>query len=440
MSDKIGELGDELEEIIRAALDPAHPKFEIRAKALSVLIRDKSMYEDLFMDKITYKLKIPESAKAGKDGRGIGDYSTPGSLLAPFLVPILKNAFSKRIEHGGAVIRFVDSTNAKDVDSIVTEMYQSACSYFIFFSDDMMCKIVRDGKVEYFNLDISACDRSNTPSVFRRLEWFFGDTAWDGLMKRACSQCKQPLLIRNPENSEEWITALVDFEKEFSGTILTTLLNNIASSAICLSIVHRLLSGPQQSTSSVVSDSAFAVGYVVTAESCEGPEDLQFLKMSFWEDEDGLLHSFLNVGAMIRGFGTCWMDYPLNLKRKERLEDAIRFRNWGVLQGYKNSGSNDLLEALRASPGCQRPGARYNGTVALTQLSRELAHKAWDSESPRLPVPVSAILARYRISQQEWSELCAITRRGDVGDIIHHAVVQSVLHRDYGYSLDSTNN
>jgi len=79
MSDGLSALGDELDEIIKAALDPTHPKFDIRKKALEVLLRDKTMATDLFMDRVTYKLKIPEHAKAAKDGRGIGDFSTPAA-------------------------------------------------------------------------------------------------------------------------------------------------------------------------------------------------------------------------------------------------------------------------------------------------------------------------------------------------------------------------
>lgn len=434
---QVAQLRCEMDEQVLAALDKEHAKYELRKRCITKLLEQEDMIRGLFMERVTIKIKIPEAAKFGKGSRAVGDYSCPGSLIAPFLVGPLKEAFSQRTEHDGCVIRYVGSTDPAQIDSIVTEMYNSDMNYFIYFSDDMMCKIHRNGKPEYYNLDISSCDKSNTRSVFNRLSWFYAGSDWQVLMDRAIAQCSSSILIRNPHREDQWITANTCEPTEFSGTILTTVLNNIAASAICLSINYHLKRPSALPTSDLISKAAFAVGYLVTGEACEGPENLQFLKMSFWEDDTGALHSFLNLGAILRSFGSCWMDYPFNRRKKESLHGAIRFRNWSVLQGYKHCGDTCVTRALKASPGTQKPSTgKYVNITKLTAV--DFQYKQWYSLVARVSVPDSALHRRYGIDPLELEELCRLISVSDVGSIIHCAAVYRILAVDYGYGLHTT--
>lgn len=436
-------LRDALTEQIECALDPTHPKYAVRLRAIRELIRGVNVFDSLFTLGITVKLKIPETAKYGKDGRVIGDFSCPGSLLAPFLVGPLKHAFGHRIEYDGCTIVFCESTEPTHVDTIIEEMCDSPHNYFVYFSDDMCCKIFEPDGPKLYNLDISACDRSNTRPVFERLRWFYNGTGWDELIDKAIRQCELPVTILNPEDRNgrlhrtERITAQTKNPKEFSGTILTTVLNNIASAAICLSIHHSLSSGHWTGTGGDIARCAAAVGYIVTAQECRSEADLQFLKLSFWRDSAGRLHSFLNLGAIIRNFGSTWKDYPYD-GRKETLDDAIRFRNWAVLQGYRHAGDNPLLEALRCSPGCQRPTNLSIATTRVIMNSVAVSNRYKSSQSAvkRQPVPSRILMNRYNLTDQEWEELCSFTREADVGDIIFAPAVSKILHCDYGYPLE----
>lgn len=400
-----------------------------------LLLERECMISSLFMKNVTVKLKVPEAAKAGKGTRAIGDFTCPGSLLAPFLVGPLKSAFAQRIEHDDCVIRFVESTDKDVIDEIMTEMYVSEKNYFVFFSDDMVCKIIRNGRAEFYNLDISSCDKSNSRSVFMRLKWFFEDSGWHELIERAIEQCRSPIYMMNPHDQNEYITAQTIDYTEFSGTILTTPLNNIAASAICLSIHYHLSRArDDEETPDIVSRSAFAVGYLVTAERCTTPEEIQFLKMSFWEDTDGRLHSFLNLGAILRSFGTCWMDYPFNSKKGETLDDAIRYRNWSVLKGYKHAGCTEVYEALVASRGCVR-GKIQHSRIIDSHVANENLHKHWLSTTERLPVPRDSILKRYGMDLAEYRELCKLISESDVGRHIHCTAVYRILEKDYAYAV-----
>jgi len=429
-------LGSELEEQISSATDVTHAKYELRLRSIIKLLEREDMMSSLFMKHISHKVKVPECAKSGKGSRGIGDYSCPGSLLCPFLVKPLKHAFSTRVEHDGCVIRFVESTECVEIDDILTEMYNSQVNYFIYFSDDMCCKIFHRGVPRYFNLDISSCDKSNGVGVFERLRWFYASTIWGNLIDKAILQCKQNLYIKNPSNPNEYITAKVNTPTEFSGTLLTTLLNNIAASSICLSIHYHLKKTDDLTVDQLITKAAFAVGYKVTGEECHSPEDIQFLKMSFWQDDGGNLHSFLNLGAVVRAFGTCWMDYPYNSKKGEKLIDAVRFRNWSVLQGYKHCGDNILMQALSASPGTQRPNCLTEKTMGLIskQTTSDLLHKSWTSSTVRLAVPIDSLLKRYRMTREELVELCGFYQSSDVGSVIHCDAGYKLLARDYSYS------
>jgi hypothetical protein len=438
---ELHELRDELEEQIVSAEDETHHKFQLRVRSMRGMLDNLSMRESLFMKRITHKVKVPETAKFGKGSRAIGDYTCPGSLLCPFLVTPLKHAFSERVEHDGCIIRFAASTEAEEIDDMITEMWHSTSNYFIYFSDDMICKVFREGVPEFYNLDISSCDKSNTRPVFERLRWFYAGKEWNGLIDRAISQCEQDLLIRNPENPDEWVTANVTTPTEFSGTLLTTLLNNIAASSICLSIHHllkRTLVGSPHSTPTLIEQAAFAVGYKVTGERCSTPEDLQFLKMSFWMDDDGRLHSFLNLGPVVRSFGTCWMDYPYDTTQADTLPSAIRFRNWSVLQGYQHCADNELFQAYSMAPGCSKDIVSHRTALRISKgVTGDLLHKQWTSSTLRLPVPTTSLLLRYQMTGGEWAELCRLVRCSDVGDIIHCVAVYRILHRDYGYALPS---
>lgn len=434
---ELAKLGNTLTEQIRSAVDKENTKYPLRRREMVKIVEKENLVtRSLFMKKVSIKLKVPEAAKSGKGTRAIGDFSCPGSLLAPFLVPPLKTAFSRRIEHDGCTIVFVSSTEASEVDAIFTEMYRSTGNFFIYFSDDMVCKIFRNGKPEYYNLDISSCDKSQTKAVFLRLKWFYAGGVWEDLITRAMEQCRSPIYIKSPWLSSDYITARTTDYTEFSGTVLTTVLNNIAASAICLSIHYSLKNDDLRiSTPNLVSDSAFAVGYTVTAEACAGPEDLQFLKMSFWVDEQAeTLHSFLNLGAIIRSFGTCWMDYPYTRSKGETLSGAIRYRNWSVLQGYKHVGETELYRALLAAPGCRKTTVTRSKVIDKLVI-QERAHKAWDSSMARQVVPRSAILTRYCLSDAEYTELCDMARTADVGHYIYSLAVRKILHKDYGYGL-----
>lgn len=433
-------LGDELEEQIKAACDKEHAKYKLRVKAICWLVETQNMLNSLFMVKIKGKIKIPEFAKVGKKPRLIGDFSCPGSLLAGFLVPCLKYAFAVPQVVGNSRLRFIYSTDAYDLDRLFTELDSSTYDEYVFFSDDMVARVHVGGTPRWYNLDISSCDSSNGPAVFERVKWFFDSYASKGdLIDRAVQQCQQKLVLYHPNGKgvREVVTARCRQPIEFSGTQLTTLLNNVASSAICIALAcSKECSG--EAFSDRVARCALSVGYQVTIQECPRVEEVQFLKHSFWRDDKGNLHSFVNLGPILRGMGTCWMDLPFSRRRKETFEGAARMRNWSVLSGFKHSGLDVVTERLFASEAYQRPLRGYASVVS--QVDRLQSEKMYCQSSARLPAPVGALLARYHLTLGEFQSFIVKLPRLRLGDRICDLVIDRVMAVDYQYPERASQN
>jgi len=451
---KLSALADSLVETIKCATDPNHSKVIIRTRAIKKLVATASLLNDLFNEdkhgqpKVTGKIKIPEFAKVGKKARLIGDFSTEGSLIAAFLVPLLKYAFGNEICMGDdSIVVFCSTTNAKEIDDLFTRAENSDKNYFIFFSDDMACKLTVNGSTNWYNLDISSCDASNGQPIFDRVAWFFDSNSQShDLINRACRQCSDSTLcIMHPAGMgqvKERITAKCSSPVEFSGTSLTTLLNNVASSGIACSIIYHLRKWDTSSVDKYLTKCAFAVGYAITIDTCDVIEDLQFLKMSFsrtvdHESGNAVMSSWTNLGPLMRGAGTCFMDLPYSRKLKETLPDAARMRNYQTLKGFKHSGRSAIYQALELAPGYQKPVGVYKALLAKT--AKDYLQKVYlNTPSQRTDVPLECILRRYRISVTEHSSFIDLLKNSDVGDIITHTVSTAILAKDYGYSLDHT--
>ena len=424
LSKYLDALGDNITEQIICACSP-HVKRDLRIKAIRELVAKGELLNSLFMKDIKGKIKIPEFAKAGKKPRLIGDFTCPGSLLAGFLIPCIKAAFSEPIIIEGSRFRFVYSTDSETLDSIFTECQESIYNEFIYFSDDMCCCIKNNGEPRWFNLDISSCDASNGTGVFERLHWFFDQhVEHDQLLTRAILQCQQRLVIHHPNKSvKEVITAKCKLPIEFSGTQLTTALNNIAASSIVVSIskhIGRSAINFDQ-FGEIVARAALAVGYEVTIDPCRSLSDVQFLKHSFYQSEDGV-KSFVNLGPIFRSMGTCWMDLPYNRKLGETLQGAAHFRNWSVLQGYAHSGLSPILDHLAKSPAFQKPSGEY--AVLSTRLMKEKSFSLYqDSISKRKPAPLSAILERYDIMNDELEQMLNTTHQLNL--MVYHSALKA---------------
>lgn len=321
------EFTHEFDEQIKYALSP-HIKLSLRKRALADLINQANMY-GLFVYHINGKLKLYEKAKPGKYPRLIGDYTTPGSLLGGFLCAVAKKQFGV-LQHHEVRFEFISSIEPEVLDTMGERILSSPTPQFYYHSDDGLCSF--SGRL--FESDISSCDMSNGDSIFGTAAWLFKDTPYHDLMERTIKQCTNIVKLRNPEGAG-CIKLKPTRPKELSGTVLTTLLNNIASLNIFISASVDGLTTP-----GAFVESAKKAGYNITMAERSSLDTAQFLKHS-WDTTVHPPRSWLNLGAMLRSFGSC--DGPMPVRNAE---NARRAWNRVVVSGYQHSGKTSVYRKL----------------------------------------------------------------------------------------------
>jgi hypothetical protein len=399
-------LDHELVERVTHSSKP-HPKRKLRLQELKKLIDNSET--GLFMTNVKGKLKLYEKAKPGKQPRLIGDYTCPGSLLAGFLAEIAKEVFEDPLHLNGFTSQYVSTIEPEVLDEIAKRLLNDTKDQHYFFSDDAIFKI--NGK--FYELDIKSCDISNDSPIFKILLFLFEGTQFYELIRRAVKQCETSLVLRDPENRHNSIRLSGTRPIEYSGSVLTTLLNNIASLIIGLSIHFN-----RASTREDVMAAARAVGYNVTLEERDCLEKLTFLKHSWSYDGSYEPRSFLNLGAILRSFGTYTGDLPGRNNRNisTRVNDFLGT----VVSGYCHSGETRVLMALQK---------RFRFKTGYYDQFVDNKHF---SKSRRGFIPDVSICKRYDCSTVEIDELCRLIIETPLFTHMHCTILDKIFAVDYG--------
>lgn len=397
-----------------------HAKIKLRIAAFASLLRDGIFLSLEYMKNVGGKIKCPEWGKFGKYPRLIGDYTCPGSLLGGALTACIKHCFEEWYTPVGEDLRmrFVYTPNYDTLKECYEYLLTSTGSVFVYHSDDccMSLKCV-DGHLRA-NVDISSCDASNGETIFNWFLFLVKDTMWYGVAKKCVEQCEKPLKIFNPLNRKEKVTLSSTCPIEYSGTVLTTVLNNIASSAICLSI-HKLTRGKTvEEAALLLQEAAEYVGYKITIGRVSVPEDFQFLKTSPTLTDDGVV-IFLNLGVVLRSLGTCDHDLPGRGCTYTRAWN----RNVQIIKGYAHAGNNSVLNGLRA---------RFR-VVEGDGSNELLGHWMVENLSGFHGVHVSddVICRRYGMAITELEHLCELIRECDIGHIVACEAIRKIYKVDY---------
>jgi len=265
-------------------------------------------------------------------------------------------------------------------------------------------------------VDISSCDASNGSTIFNILEGLFSSTPrFQQIIKRCTSQCRSVLRVNNPANLKEKRRLKPIHPIEYSGSVLTTMLNNIASTVIAHSIFSRVSRRQRllcADMPALISQAAHDVGYIVSCDVCPTYHHLQFLKHSPVTSDTGLT-SALNAGVILRMLGQCDGDLP---GRGDIRSRAYKFM-CQLVSGIKHSGNTPLLLALRE---------RFPLDITT-----------------EIFFPKSIGLAKGNVSSEEYSkrycpsfyldELVQYISRSDFGDKISNHFVDSAMLKDYGF-------
>jgi len=192
----------------------------------------------------------------------------------------------------------------------------------------------------------------------------------------------------------------------YSGSGLTTAVNNVANTLISLSI-RRLLRGraiTKAEAPGLIERAARYVGFLVKVIECEEPSQLQFLKHS----PSSVGYSYLNLGVWIRSFGTCIGRLP----GKERLGVEARAMKYlkGVVESHIHDGNHIIARAFAKR---FAPGLVFSGPE----------------------IPTDDLASRYSLCVHEIEEFAGLIESSELYTVIHHdRVIPNIMRMDYGYS------
>lgn len=422
-------------EALKHYADP-HEKRLLRIQAHHELI-NKGLYMDsrsLWVKSVLWKLKKNEWAKPGKKPRSIGDLGVAASLLGFRLTHFLKTAqASEVIEHNGGHFVFCKSPDPWELQKHFRNLIDPPGRfYFLYFSDDA-CLSIRNpytNKFDFYNLDISSCDASHGPRVFEKIIELMPTKETQEDMRKLVKQCQLPLKIHSNANPKNKIRIKPTRPMLYSGSTITTAINNVANLSIGLAISECQYTGrlDEDGVSQELVLAAESAGYVITGcKPLEFEEDIQFLKNSpVKEEHTGCWKPMLNFGVFLRASGSCNGDLPMILKGPKDLRSRAEAFQRGLLAGTYPYCTSELLDKLRSRAG--------SGVSLLDRATKNnLFYKVVsDAKFPTYRCDTSSFMRRYRLTDLEYLELLHDFGSMGYGEHYHGSSVSKILELDYG--------
>ena len=404
--------------------DP-HQKRELRIAAWEELLADGRAFADqVWVRKVLYKIKTGEFAKAGKYPRMIGDLGVTASLRGFRVTKLLKiGMFNHPLYINGGCLFFCIRPDVDTLTYVFSELITPTDRFFfVYFSDDSCISIrVSDGKILRSNLDIATCDASHGRKVFRAVT--------DATPRRArnvtrdlVKQCELPIEVRSRADAKNKILLEPDEPTLYSGSTLTTSINNIANIAIGIEI-----SRVEDPTLERILLAATNVGYILKGEECQRVQDLQFLKHSPVLDLQGRLRPLLNLGVLLRMSGTCHGDLPGKGPLQERAEAFQQ----ALLQGAYPRAHFPMVDLMRHDV---EVSEEMSDEVAF-RLRYKVQHQDLDAH---WYADSRSVNLRYRLDQYEAMWLEDVFAHGGYRDFYAHPALDKILQKDYGLTTIST--
>jgi hypothetical protein len=298
--------------------------------------------------------------------------------------------------------------------------------FFVYFSDDS-CLSMRmpDGSVMRGDIDISSCDGSHGRSVFEALTNLVTGNAHTTL-KGLVKQCEAPIRVYDVDTTgNRYVQLRPHGPRLYSGSTLTTAINNLANVMIAVSIAEATITCPGD-----IQTAANAAGYIVTIEIAEIFEKLSFLKHSPVRDIHGEWQPVLNLGVLLRMSGVCKFDLP---GRGDLTARATAFQR-ALLQGAYPRSSFTLVDNMKRAVSGKDEKL---DAAAIKAVAKMLQYKVDQSKllSEVLPTHQFAsadIFRRYDLQPWEWMELEETFGQASIGTYYASPAASKILTDDYG--------
>jgi hypothetical protein len=288
---------------------------------------------------------------------------------------------------------------------------------FVYFSDDAALAYRCSDGILFANIDISSCDSSNSGHVFEALYRVVPEH-YHAVVQRLIEQCSCECWV-GPRFNKLKFKPTEPFE--YSGTVLTTALNNLASSRIGFACADHLSHERSVAENARGLQAAIGrVGWSVTVQ-LGTYEELQFLKHSPVSATDGLPYAVLNLGVILRALGSCDGDLPGRGPLDKRAKEWWH----GVAQSFKHSGRHRLTDIVVHKYDGVSPNAR------LSYFQEQLCFA-----DPEFYTNVRfddyQLIKRYGISTSSYEEALQLLSEADFGDVVSSDVFRTIIRKDYG--------
>jgi len=401
---------------------------------------------------VEYKLKNGEFLPAGKK-RGIGDLNADRTSATAHNIAEYKHAMEGEFFHHGSVISEFIATPDKGVLSAgFSKLLDPPPGKiaFIYFSDDCSFSARCKDGLSVNNGDISACDGSHTDAIINKLQYIMTHNPitkarhYDAdSIDLAFSFLAAPLSFKNttarkgePGYKER---VLYHFRQKrlYSGSVLTTLLNNFANFCIA-DRLSQLVPDPRLISRADFEKcyvrAARQVGYGVKCQSCLGvnhdviPEKIQFLKHSP-SVIMGVVVPWVNIAVFTRGFGI-YKGTDLPGVKGQSVENRIATYVSDVVESRSNWGNHPINSAFS-----HLSGLVLNDAVTRPPLYMEAIGKGFNPISTGtadVDIPLECIAARYDVSVAQLEELVLEIKRSRVHSVVCLPVIGIIHKLDYG--------
>lgn len=397
------DLGVDTEEALQTYAYTAHTKQKFR------IFNHMKMYSEGLVHTLTWLLsaignvKPFEWAKMGKLPRLVVDLTCMGSLYAGWLVQTMKAVMHENtFDYESSRAQFVPKANLAPL----REVFRTALSShylleFFYHSDDAFLRVqMENGDVYFVETDISSCDTSHTICLLRAFEQLRPSGAVGEYFDKAIEQLFLPIILKNKEVRREKVT--FDLQEGqfslYSGSVFTTILNNLANLLIFSEIAMSDLRQCKNENEIVnsVRNSGARAGYKITIKCSKDIRHITFLKHSSTLEGE----PWLNLGVMLRVLGCCRGDYP-KVPYLPKILDTFEIRAYvyqcSLVKCFCHAGNSIITRALRAKYSFGRfTKRRTTGSYLLDSLDNggEIECDVSDDD----------IMTRYGISQTELDE------------------------------------
>jgi len=413
-----------------------HSKRHERVQAYCDLVETKEYFHSRFTKDVEGKIKIQELGKFKKYPRLFISLGSRSIFKSGFLIELLKECFNDEIGDNEEV-EFIHGPEYTLLQRTFEKLINPKTIYFPYFSDDSSISIQCNDGVYRANVDISSCDGSHTWVIFKLLQDIAdADPRLGQAIRETIDQLKSPLCLRSYSKHKEMKVKLKPVDPVlYTGSTITTVVNNIANLCI-FSAVKTNLHGQRPNLSDcreLIRASAESCGYIVTIDECDDITQLQFLKHSP-VIKGGVVVPILNLGVILRLFGSCWGDLPYT---KDFKSSAYAW-NRQLTLSLQHAGKHPLLNMLREKYKHEKFVNKNVLVNIKSSIDKVLSYKINTHTVNSVELSSDDVMKRYSLPGEFLEELISLIRDATDGDGVQIDTICSrvVLAKDYSYVFE----